>query len=61
VKDPNKRITLKDVLQHPWITKDIKGIRDARRGSIPSTAFELFSLVKPDVEALKEEQQNKTE
>ena len=55
-KEPSKRITLKEVLQHPWLTRDIKGIRDARRGSIPATAFELYSLVKPDVEAVKDAQ-----
>ena len=52
-KDPNKRITLKEVLQHPWLTRDIKGIREARKGSIPSTAFGLYSLVKPDVEVVE--------
>ena len=49
VKEPSKRLTLKEVLQHPWITRDIKDIRDARRNSLPGTAFALFSLPQPDL------------
>jgi len=62
VKDPSKRLTLKEVLQHPWITKDIKDIREARRMSLPGNQFELFSLVQPDTkDLLKEIQKKKTE
>ncbi|MDR3736441.1 MAG: hypothetical protein P4L10_13010 [Acidobacteriaceae bacterium] len=49
MKDPSKRLTLKDVLQHPWITKDIKDVREARRNSLPGNAFALFSLPQPDL------------
>lgn len=48
VKEPSKRLTLKEVLQHSWITRDIKDIREARRNSLPGNAFELFSLAKPE-------------
>ncbi len=48
MKDPTKRLTLKEVLQHPWLTREVKGIREARRNSLPGNAFTLFSLVQPD-------------
>ena len=48
MKDPAKRITLKEVLQHAWITRDVKGVREARRNSLPGNAFDVFSLVQPD-------------
>jgi len=51
-KDPAKRIILKEVLQHPWITRDLKEIRDARRNSLPGNAFGLFSLVQPEKEEI---------
>ena len=48
IKDPAKRLTLKEVLQHPWITRDLKDIRDARRNSLPGDQFALYSLVQPE-------------
>eukprot|EP00831_Metopus_contortus_P001417 TRINITY_DN10507_c0_g2_i8.p1 TRINITY_DN10507_c0_g2~~TRINITY_DN10507_c0_g2_i8.p1 ORF type:complete len:128 (-),score=44.04 TRINITY_DN10507_c0_g2_i8:69-452(-) len=59
IKDPEKRMTLREVLQHPWITRDIKEVREARRNSLPGNAFELFSLVKPDTTNLLKEIQKK--
>lgn len=58
-KDPAKRISLKEVLQHPWITQDVKGIREARRNSLPGNAFTLFSMVKPDTTNLLKDVQKK--
>ena len=55
VKDPAKRITLKEVLQDPWITRDVKGVREARRNSLPGDAFTLFSQVQPDTTNLFKE------
>ncbi len=48
VKDPAKRLTLKEVLEHPWITRDVKDVQKARRNSLPGNAFALFSQVHPD-------------
>lgn len=59
VKDPGKRITLKEVLQHGWITQDAKGIREARRNSLPGDAFTLFSMVRPDTTNLLKDVQKK--
>ena len=59
VKEPSKRITLKEVLQHPWITRDIKDVRDARRNSLPGNAFAVYSLVQPDTTNLLKEIQKK--
>ncbi len=56
MKEPSKRLTLKEVLQHPWITRDIKDVRDARRNSLPANAFALYSLAQPDL--LKEMQKH---
>lgn len=55
MKDPNKRISLKEVLQHPWLTRDIKGVRDLRRNSLPASAFEAFTQVQPNSGKEKEE------
>ena len=55
IKDPAKRLGLKEVLQHPWVTRDIKDIREARRNSLPGNAFTLFSLVQPDTTNLLKE------
>lgn len=59
MKDPAKRIGLKEVLQHPWITQDVKGIREARRNSLPGDAFTLYSMVKPDTTNLFKDVQKK--
>lgn len=41
-------MTVKEILQHPWITKESKDLREARRSSLPGDAFSLFSLVQPE-------------
>jgi hypothetical protein len=60
VKDPVKRITLKEVLEHPWVTRDVKDIQDARRNSLPSDSFALFSL-NPEKSDLFKEMMKKKE
>lgn len=59
VKDPAKRTTLKEVLQHQWVTQDAKGVREARRNSLPGDAFTLYSMVKPDTTNLLKDVQKK--
>ena len=59
VKDPKKRIGLKEVLQHPWLTQGVKEISEARRNSLPGDAFELYSTVKPDLTNLLKDVQKK--
>ena len=56
---PEKRITLKEVLQHPWLTGELKDIREARRNSLPGDAFSLYSLVKPETDNLLKDVQKK--
>jgi serine/threonine protein kinase len=59
VKDPAKRLPLKDILQHPWLTKDIKDVRELRRNSLPGDAFAAFSLAHPDTTDLLKDMQKK--
>lgn len=47
VKEPQKRLTLNEVLLHPWITKDLSAVREARRNSLPENAFAVYSLPQP--------------
>jgi hypothetical protein len=48
MKNKDKRMTLKDVLQHPWVTKYSKDVREMRRNSLPGTAFKMFSHAQPN-------------
>jgi len=46
VKDPDKRLTLKEILQHSWILKgESKTLSEMRKNSLPGDAFAVFSQV----------------
>lgn len=42
-------MSLKEVLQHPWITRDLKAVSEARRHSVSISEFELYTLTQPDI------------
>jgi hypothetical protein len=42
-KDRFKRITLEEVLAHPWICKKSKDIAEIRKQVAPLESFEAFS------------------
>ncbi len=39
---------LKEVLQHPWVTKFAKDVREMRRNSLPASAFKMFTHQQPN-------------
>lgn len=53
-KDKDKRMTLEEVLQHPWITKKSKSIAGARKKSGDSSAAEQFKAFAMTEELQKE-------
>lgn len=46
-KEPNKRITLKELLQHPWLTMNCKDMRVMRENATTENEFRLNTLAQP--------------
>ncbi len=46
-KDPEKRISLEEVLIHPWLTKRCPEVRRLRIGATGSGAFRAFACTNP--------------
>lgn len=42
-------MTLKEVLQHNWLTNEIRDIGKARSNSLPGDVFELYSSINPEI------------
>jgi len=56
-KDPKKRMTLEQVLEHPWLIKGATDIKELRRKSINDrlSKFKVFSHAEPDSPKIMEE------
>ena len=55
-KSPNKRITLSELLKHPWLTMNCKDIRAMRENATTENEFRMNALAKPITEeTIKEE------
>ncbi len=56
VKDPSKRMVIKDVLEHKWITNDDQSIKDLRRKSqdCENKIMEFVAYSNINVEKVKE-------
>jgi ABC-type uncharacterized transport system substrate-binding protein len=48
IKDKAKRITLREVLEHPWIEKYCSGIREVRMKAGNQSQFKVFSYQQPN-------------
>jgi hypothetical protein len=46
-KDPKKRLTLKELLQHPWLIVDCPEVAKLRKQATWGNEFRMFSLVTP--------------
>ncbi len=46
-KDPKKRMTLSELLKHPWITMNCKDVREMRETATCEKAFRMNALPKP--------------
>ncbi len=46
-KDPKKRITIKELLRHPWLTKNCKEVREMREHSKADNMFKNYVLQVP--------------
>jgi len=57
VKDPENRMTLEQVLEHPWLVKGAANIRDMRRNSLNDrlSKFKVFSHAEPHSPRILEE------
>lgn len=55
VKDPKKRLTLEEVLVHPWIIKSSKGISDMRKDTRVLAKFKNYSYQEPNSPAILNE------
>lgn len=54
-KEPQKRITLEELLVHPLIAGKIDGIRELRKGATKNDSFKFFSYNYPNSLKLYEE------
>lgn len=50
IKEPEKRMEIKELLQHPWILIGAKGMKKVRQNSLGAEAFTAFSLTDSDVD-----------
>ena len=53
-KDPKKRMTLKELLKHPWLTMNCKEVRTLRENATCETTFRMNALPKPLMEEGKD-------
>jgi len=63
VKEPENRMTLEQVLEHPWLVKGAVHIRDLRRNSLNDrlSKFKVFSHSQPDSPRILEEIERRAE
>ncbi len=44
-KDPDKRMTIKQILEHEWITKFYTKVLEERKRSVDSSSFKLYASI----------------
>ena len=60
-KDKKKRITLKELLKHPWITSGCEDVREMRENASSENMFKNFVLQMPHSVKIYDEIQKHTE
>ena len=46
-KDPAKRISLNELLKHPWLTMNCENVRHMRELATSESIFRMNSLIEP--------------
>lgn len=47
VKDPKKRIELKELLKHPWLTMNCEKVRHMREAATLESVFRMNAFTEP--------------
>jgi serine/threonine protein kinase len=55
-KNPKKRITLNELLKHPWLTMNCTNIRTMRENPTTENIFRMNALSKPMAEEIIKEE-----
>ena len=61
IKNPEKRIKLKDLLMHPWIVKNNPNVLKMRQEATKENEFRMFTLSNPGSVKIYDEVKKRSE